>query len=101
MREMRLDVDQAVGTSAYVERTLRFLGDRFGGATATTEDAQGVWKSDQLGLVGETVHIVRTYITQRDLQRHLPDVVEYMEQLKVELRQEARALEANQRLILI
>jgi CRP-like cAMP-binding protein len=96
-----LDVDQAVDTTLYVERTLRFLGDRFGGATATTEDAQGVWKSDQLGLVGETVHIVRTYVTQPALQQHLPGVVEYMEQLKVELRQEAMALEVNQRLILI
>lgn len=96
-----LDVDQAVDTTIYVERTLRFLGDRFGGATATTEDAQGVWKSDQLGLVGETVHIVRTYVTQPALQQHLPGVVAYMEQLKVELRQEAMALEVNQRLILI
>ena len=53
-------------TGAYVQRTLNFLGDLFGGATANTADAQGVWKSDTEGLVDETIYIVRTYVTQAD-----------------------------------
>lgn len=94
-----LDVDKSVDTSQYVERTLNFLAERFGGATS--KEAQGVWNSDEVGLVGETVYIVQSFATQNDINEHLDAVIDYIKKLKVELRQEAMALEINNKLSLI
>lgn len=94
-----MDVDRQIDTMLYVQRALNLLGDMFGGATS--DDAQGVWKSDTAGLVGETVYIVTSYVTQTDLDRHLGSILDFVEGLKVELRQEAMALEINERLMLI
>jgi hypothetical protein len=94
-----IDVTQAVDTGDYVDRALAFLGQRFGGATTT--QARGVWNSSEAGLVGETIHIVRSYATQNDLDKHLQSILDYVGALKVELRQEAMAVEINQQLMLI
>ncbi len=96
-----IDVDQDVDTSGYIQETMAFLGELFGGAAATTNEAHGVWNSEEVGLVSETIHIVRTYVTQAELDRYLGDVLEYVERLKEDLRQEAMALEVNQKLMLI
>ncbi|NWF68589.1 MAG: cyclic nucleotide-binding domain-containing protein [Chloroflexi bacterium] len=94
-----VDVDQVIDTSRYVQQTMAFLGERFGGATSS--QAQGVWNSEESGLVSETVYIVRSYTTQTDLDKFLPDVMEYMAELKQALKQEAMAVEVNQKLILV
>jgi CRP-like cAMP-binding protein len=94
-----IDVDKAIDAKPYVERTLNFLAERFGGATS--KQAEGVWNSEQVGLVGETVYIVYTYATQNDMNRHLDEVIEYVKSLKKELRQEAMAVEINKKLTLI
>lgn len=95
------DVDQVVDTSGYIQETITFLGEIFGGASASTNEAHGVWNSDEVGLVSETIHIVRTYVTQAELDRYLGDVLEYVEGLKEALKQEAMALEVNQKLMII
>jgi CRP-like cAMP-binding protein len=92
-------VDHIADTSGYVERTLAFLGTRFGGATSAP--ANGVWQSEVAGLVHEAVHVVQTYATNTDLQRHLPEVVNYVKRLKQELQQEAMALEVDHQLMLL
>ncbi|MBN1200969.1 MAG: cyclic nucleotide-binding domain-containing protein [Anaerolineae bacterium] len=94
-----IDVDKPLDTSRYVDETLAFLGKLFGGATSN--QAQGVWNSETVGLVSETVYVVRTYITKADMDRHLSEVLAFAERLKHELRQEAMALEVNQKLMLI
>ncbi|NIS81638.1 MAG: cyclic nucleotide-binding domain-containing protein [Anaerolineales bacterium] len=94
-----IGVDKEVDTQAYVDKTLDFLGGLFGGATSTR--ARGVWKSSEVGLVSENIHLVQSYVTQDDLDQHVPDVIEYVENLKKELEQEAMALEVNQKLMLI
>ncbi|HVG00789.1 MAG TPA: Crp/Fnr family transcriptional regulator [Chloroflexia bacterium] len=94
-----MDVDRQIDTRLYVQRALELLGDLFGGATS--DDAKGVWKSDTDGLVGETVYIVTSYVTQTDLDRHLARIVDFVEGLKHELKQEAMALEVNEKLMLI
>lgn len=95
------DVDQVVDTSGYIQETITFFGEIFGGASASTNEAHGVWNSDEVGLVSETIHIVRTYVTQAELDRYLGDVLEYVEGLKEALKQEAMALEVNQKLMII
>ena len=92
-------VDRSADTKAYLEKTLSFMGQLFGGATSS--QAQGMWSSSKAELVGEAIYIVRSYVTQSDLDRHLPEVIEYAESLKQELKQEAIALEVNQKLMLV
>lgn len=94
-----IGVDIEVDTQAFVDQTLDFLGGLFGGATSTR--ARGVWKSSEVGLVSENIHLVQSYVTQDDLDQHVSDVIEYVENLKKELEQEAMALEVNQKLMLI
>ncbi|MCB0034495.1 MAG: cyclic nucleotide-binding domain-containing protein [Anaerolineales bacterium] len=94
-----VDVDKEIDTSRYVQNALAFLGELFGGATSS--EAQGVWNSDEVGLVAERVFIVRSYATKSALDKHLPHILNYVEQIKDELSQEAMAVEVNQKLMLI
>lgn len=94
-----MDVDRSADTSAYVERTLALLGQRFGGAFSMM--AHGVWRSDRAMLVGEAVHRVQAYATEAALHQFLPELVRYVQALKRELRQEAVALEIDGHLLLI
>jgi hypothetical protein len=93
------DVNIEIDTTRYIDQTLTFLGERFGGATM--EEAKGIWNSEEIGLVGEKLYKVHTYVTSKDLKNHLDEVVEYLKFMKDELRQEAMALEINQKLTLI
>jgi len=94
-----VNVNQSADTQACLQKTLAFMGQLFGGATSNL--AQGIWSSETAELVSETITIVKSYVTQSDLDRHLPAVIEYVESLKDELKQEAMALEVNQKLMLI
>jgi hypothetical protein len=94
-----INVDQQADTTAYVEKTLSFLGQLFGGATS--KRAQGVWSSEEVGLVSEDIIIVQTFVTESDLDQHLAAVIEYAEGIKQELQQETMAIEVNQKLILV
>jgi len=94
-----ISVDQKANTSAYVEKTLSFMGQIFGGATH--EKVQGVWNSQDAGLVEEDIHLVRSSCSQPMLDKYMGEVVDYVEVLKQELKQEAMALEVNQKLMLI
>ncbi|WNJ21339.1 cyclic nucleotide-binding domain-containing protein [Pontibacter sp. G13] len=93
------DVDQEMDTTVHMDQTMSFMAERFGGATCKV--ASGVWHSEKLGLVGEVIYIVHSYITRSDLNRHLDEVVDYIKHLKRELNQEAMALEVNHKLTLI
>jgi len=94
-----INISQATDTSIYVQQALNFLAERFGGATART--SQGVWNSMQTGLVGEQVHFVFSYTTQSDLSRHIDEVIDFARILKKELKQEAIAIEIDDKLTLI
>ena len=78
---------------------MAFMAERFGGATCKI--VNGVWLSDRVGLVGEVVYVVYSYLTQSDMTRYLDEVVDYLKGLKRELNQEAMALEINRKLTLI
>ncbi len=93
------DVNNYLDTSVYIDRTLEFLGERFGGATS--EEAKGIWNSEDIGLVGEKLFKVHTYATSKDLKKFMDEVVEFVKVIKEELKQEAMAMEINQKLTLI
>lgn len=94
-----LEVDQDIDTTAYVTDTLAFLGERFGGATSS--QAQGVWDSEEAGLVNEVVYIVRSFVTPEEMNQHLDAVLDYVARLKETLKQEAMALEVDRKLMLV
>jgi CRP-like cAMP-binding protein len=93
------EVNKYFDTTPYIDRTLSFLGSRFGGATS--EEAKGIWNSEDIGLVGEKLFKVHTYATSDDLKKYLDEVVDYVREIKTELKQEAMAMEINQKLTLI
>jgi hypothetical protein len=82
-----------------VSETLVFFGWLFGGATCCA--ARGVWASRDGGLVEDELWIIRSFTTEAGLKKHLRAVVRYAEALKIELRQEAIALEVRDLLRLI
>lgn len=94
-----INIDQPFDSSIYVNRTMVFLGEKFGGATSS--QARGVWNSDDSGIVNEVVHLVVSYTTEDDLNRFANEVIEFIKLLKTELQQEAMALEINKKMILV
>ncbi|MEW5957941.1 MAG: cyclic nucleotide-binding domain-containing protein [Chloroflexota bacterium] len=94
-----IEVDRSFDTTPCVQKTLAFLGEHFGGATSS--QAQGVWDSEEAGLVSETVYIVRSFVTQPEIDQHLNTVLDYVAGLKTELKQEAMALEVDQKFMLV
>ncbi len=83
----------------FIDKTLDFLGKRFGGATC--EEVKGVWNSHESGLVGEKVFKIHTYVSAADLRKYMGDIVDFVRTIKSELRQEAMALEINNKLTLL
>lgn len=94
-----VDVDTVVENEVQVKAALSFLGDLFGGATSS--DASGVWKSEESDLVVEKVSIVRSFVSEKALKRHLDDVIAFAGQIKEEMKQEAVAIDVNNELVLI
>jgi hypothetical protein len=94
-----ISVDKPIDTTKYVEQTLKFLAERFGGATS--KEAKGIWNSKHAGLVDEKVYVVHTYVTQKDMNKYLDEVVDYIKMLKIELKQEAMALEIDKKMTII
>ena len=81
-----------------VKRTMTVMSTWFGGATAY--NAQGAWLSE-LGLVIEQVVIVESFATTKAVTQNLQAVIEYCRSLQEEMKQEAVAMEYDNRLYLI
>lgn len=94
-----VDVDQAVDNEAQVQAALAFLGHLFGGATSS--DGEGVWRSEESGLVVERVTIVRSFVSDKALKKHLDEVIHFAVRLKEEMKQEAVAIDVNNELVLV
>jgi hypothetical protein len=94
-----MDVDQVKDNAAQVQATLSFLGNLFGGATSS--DAEGVWRSEDSGLVTEQVTIVRTFVAKKALDQHIDDVIGFAADLKKEMKQEAIAVDIDNQLVLV
>lgn len=88
-----VNVDQAADTGEWVDRSLAFLSECFGGATSTK--ALGAWVSNNGSLVKEGVTIVFAYATQEKLEERIDNVYSFCLDMKGALSQEAIALEVN------
>jgi hypothetical protein len=94
-----VDTDTAADTSEVLARVQELLSSSFGGAT--TFDAVGCWVSPSAGLVRESVKVVQSHCDESALRANIDAVIELAESIKVELAQEAVALEINNKLYLV
>jgi hypothetical protein len=84
----------AIDNSGYVHATLEFLAGLFDGATAY--DGFGAWITKEGGqLVTEKIVICQSFCDQLALDCDIDKVYKYCLALKIELNQEAVALEVN------
>lgn len=94
-----LDVNHVVDTSIYVKRSMEILGRLFGGATSKIAD--GVWNSSKVGLVSEKVYIITAYASAGSINLYLSEVIDFVKSVKVELSQEAMAIELDNKMFII
>ncbi len=94
-----MDVSQQTDNTRQVQQALAFLGSIFGGATSS--NAEGVWRSEESGLVTEQVTIVRTFVSAKALESHLDTVIDFASGLKRDMKQEAVAISIDNQLILV
>ena len=93
------DVDKKIDTSKQIDNTLTLLSNKFGGSTSTK--GIGTWISNKKTLVKEEVTICESYCSGSDLKNSLTEVIDYCNELKTELSQEAISLEVNSELYFI
>lgn len=93
------DINKAIDNSKYVDECATLLSDLFGGATST--NALGYWVSGTTGLVKEKSTMIFAYCKEADLETGIDKVIEYCENLKTELKQDAIALELNGKMYFI
>lgn len=91
--------NRKTNTEPIRDKAMAFMAERFGGATC--KSAEGVWHSEELGLIDEAIYIVQSYSTREALNHYLDEVILFIKNLKRELDQEAMALEVNNKLTLI
>lgn len=93
----------AAADAALAERmtaeTAAALSSLFGGATITP--ARGAWMSDECGLIREDVQIVYSFTEAEKLNSHAAEILEIVQRVKSEMRQEAVSVEINNELYLI
>lgn len=87
------DINKQIDNSVYIDNCASLLSECFGGATSTP--ALGYWMSNTVGLVKESTTMVFAYASDLDLQANIEKVITFCENLKVELKQDAVALEIN------
>ena len=87
------DIDKEIDNTSHVNDCASLLSDCFGGATST--QALGYWVSNTAGLVKEKTTMVFAYASESDLNTKIDVVIDYCEELKAELKQDAIALEIN------
>ena len=87
------DVNHSCDTSLWVESTLCFLAEAFGGATTT--EALGAWLSSSGELVKETVHLCYSFASEQDLDANIDALYQHCLDMKRGLKQESVALEVN------
>lgn len=87
------DINQTADTKKYVDACAVLLSESFGGATSC--EALGYWTSPTAGLVKERSTMVFAYCSDTDLQNKIENVLDFCENMKTELNQDAIALEIN------
>lgn len=94
-----INVSEKIDNQKYVDSGLSKLSEYFGGSTSY--EAIGAWQSKEKGLVKEKITIVESYGTKEQIEENITGVIEFCEELKKELSQEAISLEYDNKLYFI
>lgn len=93
------DVNTPIDNAATVAKTLEFLSNMFGGATATA--ARGAWVSTSAGLVVEDVTICYAFCTLAGKIKNRRRIMEYAAGLRNDMKQDAISVEIDGRLFFV
>lgn len=88
-----VNINETIDNTEFVNKAATLLSECFGGATST--EALGYWVPDTAGLVKENTTMVFAYAGEDDLKKNLDKVIDFCESLKIEMSQDAVALELN------
>lgn len=88
-----VNINETIDNTEFVNKATTLLSECFGGATST--EALGYWVSDTAGLVKENTTMVFAYAGEDDLKKNLDKVIDFCQDLKTEMKQDAVALELN------
>ena len=88
-----VNINETIDNTEFVNKAATLLSECFGGATST--EALGYWVSDTAGLVKENTTMVFAYAGEDDLKKNLDKVIDFCQDLKTEMKQDAIALELN------
>lgn len=88
-----VDVDKAADNAAQVDAVAALLSGLFGGATSSP--AVGYWLTGGGKLVRENTTIVFAFAAEEALENGVDKVVDFCNDLKAEMAQEAIALEVD------
>ena len=93
------NVDKKINNKKQVNKTLAFLSTKFGGCTATK--SVGSWITKQNKLVTENVTICYSFCDKSNLNKSITEIIDYCNDLKNDLKQEAVSLEINNKIYFI
>lgn len=88
-----VNINETIDNTEFVNKAATLLSECFGGETST--EALGYWVSDTAGLVKENTTMVFAYAGEDDLKKNLDKVIDFCQDLKTEMKQDAVALELN------
>ena len=88
-----VNINETIDNTEFVNKAATLLSECLGGATST--EALGYWVSDTAGLVKENTTMVFAYAGEDDLKKNLDKVIDFCQDLKTEMKQDAVALELN------
>ena len=88
-----VNINETIDNTEFVNKAATLLSECFGGVTST--EALGYWVSDTAGLVKENTTMVFAYAGEDDLKKNLDKVIDFCQDLKTEMKQDAVALELN------
>ena len=86
-----VNINETIDNTEFVNKAATLLSECFGGATST--EALGYWVSDTAGLVKENTTMVFAYAGEDDLKKNLDKVIDFCQDLKTEMKQDAVELE--------
>ena len=94
-----VEINKATDSTEQVDSCLNLLSSFFGGATSYK--AIGCWQSKEQGLIKEKVIICESYCKQDALEKNIDQIINFCENVKEEMKQEAISLEVNNELYFI
>ena len=83
----------------YVNKTYKLLSDFFIGCTSYEAIGHYILKNTEL--INENITVCESYCKEADLKKHISAIIDYCEDLKKQLSQEAISLKVNNKLYFV